>query len=71
MSLNCADCKHRGSMDDNPNGQYHSVCENPKLLPLIDSGNSMVRCNETREFSFACGGDAKWFEARSGAAVAS
>ena len=46
--------------------EYEHVCTNPKLQPLIHHAmhysNQWVRCNETREFNFACGLDGNWFE---------
>lgn len=62
---NCRDCKHHSIMDASPDAAYHLMCDNPRLLPLIvPSENLAVRCNETREFNFACGIEAKWFEQR-------
>lgn len=63
--VNCSACKHWEMLDSDPNRAYHWMCNNPKLAPLIaPSTNAAVRCNETREFNFACGLDAKWFEPR-------
>jgi len=69
MSVACKDCKfHESLVNHFAGGEYAHVCTNPKLQPLIcnemNESNEWVRCNETREFNFACGHDGKWFEQR-------
>jgi len=59
---NCADCRFHESWGS-PEDCYHWMCINPLLGPLIaPSTNSAVRCNETREFAFACGIEGRWFK---------
>lgn len=70
INKSCRDCKFHESVVGHIKGdEYEHVCTNPKLQPLITTegygSNSWVRCNETREFNFACGVEAAWFEQRS------
>lgn len=65
ITSNCKDCVHCadfvrvGAMG--PNDEWRLLCAHPFLGELA-SQNNKVRCNETREFKFACGLEAKWFE---------
>lgn len=58
---NCADCHYHESWGG-AGDPYQCMCTNPHLIPLISpSTNKAVRCNETREFAFACGIEGRWF----------
>jgi hypothetical protein len=64
--MNCEDCKFHENWGESGD-QYHHMCVNPRLQALItkfNPPNRGVRCNETREFDFACGADAAWFESK-------
>lgn len=65
-SPSCVDCRYMESWGT-PNQTFHLMCTHHNLLWLIaPSTNRAVRCNETREFNFACGVEGRWFEAKGG-----
>jgi hypothetical protein len=63
------DCRHRILTDD-----FTDYCGAPQLLNVLDvhvdektgamSQNKMTYCEGARDFKFACGHAAKWFEAK-------
>lgn len=59
----CYDCKNKVTGIEHP-----EYCEAPQLAEVIDDSNgyrnTYASCQETRDFKFACGHDARWFVAK-------
>lgn len=67
VARNCEECANL-SKDYRllpPADPYHSMCTAPEVLELLDSAGgapaNATRCNEAREYAFACGNLARFF----------
>lgn len=59
-SLSCGHCRYHEEWQSA--GPYSDMCNCPDIVSMLDSTNTVVRCNEAREFKFACGAKARYFK---------
>ncbi len=69
ITTSCRDCRYClfVGVASNPGDLW---CEHPHLLELLDSKqhpvHHMIHADAARDFKFACGHEAKWFEPKKG-----
>lgn len=67
VARNCEDCANLSAEWRTlpPADPYHRMCVAQEVLALLDSAggtpNTATRCNEAREYAFACGNLARFY----------